>query len=279
MRVVLADGRLIKAGGNVVKNVAGYDLCKLFTGSYGTLGLITEITFKMRPLPAETRTVVASGSFESLIAIGRKMFAGLFPVALELLSPQMRQDLEIEAKPAQCALLVRFASSTRAVVSQTAQALKLLRADQNNRCFALDEDDAVWRKLSAAAMQTSDNLVWRSDLRPGDMASFLNDVVALERDETSHVSLRWHAGLGDGRLRVIARAPVYHREAVRALERLRGKAETLGGSLVIERAPLEIKSEIDSWGDFGSTTELMQRVKSELDPGSMLSPGRFLGEN
>src|SRR6185503_3389332 len=61
MRVVLADGRLIKAGGNVVKNVAGYDLCKLFTGSYGTLGLITEVTFKLRPLPAEARTVVASG--------------------------------------------------------------------------------------------------------------------------------------------------------------------------------------------------------------------------
>jgi glycolate oxidase subunit GlcD len=277
MRVALADGRLIKAGGNVVKNVAGYDLCKLFTGSYGTLAVITEITFKMRPLPAETRTVIASGSFGSLIAIGRKISAELFPVALELLSPQMRQDLEIEAKPAHCALLARFAGSARAVVSQTAQALKLLRADQNNRCSALDEDDAVWRKLSAAAMQTSDNLVWRTDLRPGDLASFMDDVVALERDETSHVSLRWHAGLGDGRLRVIARAPVYHREAVRALERLRGKAETLGGSLVIEKAPLEIKGEIDSWGDFGSTTELMHRVKLQLDPGNMLSPGRFVG--
>src|SRR3979490_2243374 len=75
MRVVLADGRAIKAGGSVVKNVAGYDLCKLFTGSYGTLGLITEITFKLRPLPAETRTVVASGPLASLAATGRQISA------------------------------------------------------------------------------------------------------------------------------------------------------------------------------------------------------------
>ena len=71
VRAILADGRSIKAGGNVVKNVAGYDLCKLFTGSYGTLGLITEITFKLRPLPAESRTIVASGPFASLVRMGR----------------------------------------------------------------------------------------------------------------------------------------------------------------------------------------------------------------
>jgi glycolate oxidase subunit GlcD len=275
MRVVLADGRLIKAGGNVVKNVAGYDLCKLFTGSFGTLGLITEITFKLRPLPAETRTVVASGPLPSLVGTGRKISADLFPVAVELLSSHMASNLEIESKSQQSALLVRFAGSARAVVSQTAQALKLLRADQNNRCFALDEDGPLWLKLSAASMQTSDNLGWRVSLKPGDLASFFDELIALEKDETSHVSLRWHAGLGDGRLRAIARAPVYHREAVRALERLRGKAETLGGSLVVEKAPMEIRSEIDTWGDLGSATELMRRVKAQLDPDNSLSPGRF----
>ncbi|HSP63481.1 MAG TPA: FAD-linked oxidase C-terminal domain-containing protein, partial [Pyrinomonadaceae bacterium] len=84
LRVVLADGRSIKAGGNVVKNVAGYDLCKLFCGSYGTLGLITELTFKLRPRPAETRTIIATGSPSSLLAAGRAVIAGsLFPVAVE----------------------------------------------------------------------------------------------------------------------------------------------------------------------------------------------------
>jgi glycolate oxidase subunit GlcD len=278
MRVVLADGRLIKVGGSVVKNVAGYDLCKLFTGSYGTLGLITEITFKLRPLPAETRTVVASGPLASLVTTGRRIFAHLFPVAVELLSSQMASNLQIESPPQRSALLVRFAGSTRAVVSQTAQALKLLRADQNNRCFALDEDEALWLKLSAAPTQSSANLGWRAGLRPGDLVSFLDEMIALAKDETSHVSLSWHAGLGDGRLRAIARAPVYHREAVRALELLRGKAETLGGGLVLESAPPEIRNEFDAWGGFGSAAELMKRVKGQLDPQNLFSPGRFAVE-
>src|SRR2546427_1477393 len=81
MRAVVADGRQIKAGGNVVKNVAGYDLCKLFTGSYGTLGFITELTFKLRPLPEETRTVVACGPFGSLIVAGGRNRAQFFPGA------------------------------------------------------------------------------------------------------------------------------------------------------------------------------------------------------
>src|SRR4029434_11307024 len=84
MKLVLADGSLVKAGGRVVKNVAGYDLCKLFTGSFGTLGLITEITFKLRPLPPEGRTIISGAPRESLIETGRHLADQFFPVALEL---------------------------------------------------------------------------------------------------------------------------------------------------------------------------------------------------
>src|SRR5437588_4870798 len=122
LRAILTDGRSIKAGGNVVKNVAGYDLCKLFTGSYGTLGLITELTFKLRPLPAASRTVVASGSLASLISAGRKAFAQLSPAAIELISPRLARDIQI-GKDRQGGLMMRFVGSSRSVVAQTAQAL------------------------------------------------------------------------------------------------------------------------------------------------------------
>jgi glycolate oxidase subunit GlcD len=276
MRSVLADGRSIKAGGNVVKNVAGYDLCKLFCGSYGTLGLITELTFKLRPLPFETRTIIANGSLASLLAAGRAVISGpLFPVAVELLSPRLAHYLKVSERQGACALLVRFAGASRSVVSQTAQALKLVRGDRDSQARTLDEDESLWSNQAAVTERQPENWSWRASPRPSDLGSFVNEVAALEGDEASHPALTWHAGVGDGRLRAIAKPPVYHREAVRALERLRQNAETLGGHLVIESAPIEIKNEFDAWGGFGSAAELMSRVKSELDPQNLLSPGRF----
>jgi len=274
MRVLLADGRSIKAGGNVVKNVAGYDLCKLFTGSFGTLGLITELTFKLRPLPAESRTVVASGPLASLITAARKALSQLSPVAIELISPRLAPDLQI-AKKSGCALMMRFVGSPRSVITQTAQALKLLR-DDGTWSETLDDDTKQWSRLSSVPVGSADELRWRVALRPSDLAAFLGNMIELEDDEASHPGLSWHAGLGDGRLRAIARTPVYHREAVRALERLRQQAENLGGSLVVESARDEIKHEFDAWGDFGSGAELMKRVKTQLDPRNSLSPGRFV---
>ena len=273
LRVVLADGRQIKAGGRVVKNVAGYDLCKLFTGSFGTLGLITEVTFKLRPLPLETRTIVASGSCQQLLGAGRGVANQFFPVAVEMISPLLAQELTLDSKRDDCALLIQFANSGRAVVQQTAQALKTLR-DGGVRC-ATYEDESVWKKLSAAPTDPNHDLSWFARMKPSDLNEFVSEVSALEQDEASHIGLKWHAGLGDGRLRAMARAPVYHHETVRALAGLREHAEDRGGSLVVEKAPVEIKREFDAWGSFGSASELISRIKQQLDPEDLLSPGRM----
>src|SRR6266404_3818513 len=179
MKVVLADGRAIKAGGKVVKNVAGYDLCKLFTGSYGTLGLITELTFKLRPLPAESRTVIAAGSIGSLISVGRTIGSKLAPVALELISSRLAKDLGIGN--GEGGLMVRCVGSARSVIAQTAQALKLLR-EAGNYCETHDEDARLWSSLSAAPLQSAHDLGWRVSLRPGDLTSLINDVIVLETD-------------------------------------------------------------------------------------------------
>ncbi|HXI25188.1 MAG TPA: FAD-linked oxidase C-terminal domain-containing protein [Pyrinomonadaceae bacterium] len=275
MRAVLADGRQIKAGGNVVKNVAGYDLCKLFTGSFGTLGVITQLTFKLRPLPPETRTIVATGSRDLLLNAGRSITSNFFPVAVEFVSSKLAQGLAIQPRN-EDVLLVKFAGSARAVVTQTAQALKVLR-DQGFQCSTFDDDEAIWQRLAAAPLKTESDLSWLARLRASDVPSFVNEVSAL--DEAAHPGAQWQAGLGDGRVRVLAKCPTYHQQAVRALERLRQKAENLGGSLVVERASADVKREFDSWGSFGLTTELMKRIKQELDPEDLLSPGRLFDKN
>ena len=274
MRAVLGDGRQIKAGGNVVKNVAGYDLCKLFTGSYGTLALISEVTFKLRPLPTETRTVVALGVPDAALLVGQHVAANFFPAAIEILSSSLSNELGLSSKDDDAALLIRFAGSARAVITETAQALKALR-EAGLRCATHDDDASLWQGIAAAPLQTKHDLSWRTRVRSTELPAICKEVALLEREEAWRSSIRWHAGLGDGRLRVMAKTPVYHQEAVRALERLRQTAEDRGGSLVIEKAPVEIKREFDSWGSLGSAGELMKRVKQQLDSQNSFSPGRF----
>ena len=275
LRVVLADGRQIKAGGRVVKNVAGYDLCKLFTGSFGTLGLITEVTFKLRPLPVETRTIVAVGTREALLVAGRLVASKFFPVAVEVVSPLLAETLALQTPPGKGLLLIRFAGSTRTVISQTAQALKTLR-DESFRCALYDDDAALWQVLDTAPLHTNYDLGWIARVRPTELPDLVDEIARLESDEAWHSAVRWHASAGDGRVRVMARSPLYHQEAMRALEGFRQTAEDRGGSLMVERAPVEVKREFDAWGSFGSAGELMKRLKEQMDPEGVLSSGRFL---
>ena len=274
MRVVLADGRPIKAGGRVVKNVAGYDLCKLFTGSFGTLGLITEVTFKLRPLPAETRTIVAVGTREAFLVAGRLAAHNSSPVAVEVVSPLLGETLALQTPPGKHLLLIRFAGSTRTVITQTAQALKTLR-DEGFRCAVYDDDAVLWQVLGAAPLQTNHDLGWSAQVRPTDLPSLVDEIARLESDDAWHSAVRWHASAGDGRVRVMARMPLYHQEAARTLERFRQAAEDRGGSLIVEKAPVEVKRELDAWGSIGSASELTKRVKLQMDPANLFSPGRF----
>jgi len=121
MKVVLADGNMIKAGGRVVKNVAGYDLCKLFTGSYGSLGIITELNFKLRPLPAREATVIGRGAVKDIFE------AGLFPVAAEIINGELH---------------VRFAGNEKGVAFQIEEALKLLKNAE-----VVMEDQDLWKHV------------------------------------------------------------------------------------------------------------------------------------
>lgn len=278
MRVVMADGSLIKAGGRVVKNVAGYDLCKLFTGSYGTLGIVVEVNFKLRPLPAETRTVVARGSRNDLLSGAQRIIAApLFPVAVELLSPALVKANNWSDNDNHM-LLVRFAGSASAVSEQATAAKQLLDAEQNQPVAQVTTDDSeIWSSIAAVALHRATDLVWRAALRPGDLATFLNRLSGGNGREPM-----WHAGMGDGRVRVVERSRqtdndrvVLQDETVARLQEFTAAAKSLGGTLIIERAPAERRHLLNSWGDLGGVAGLMQRVKNELDPGNIFSPGRF----
>jgi glycolate oxidase subunit GlcD len=189
MTVALADGSVIKAGGRVVKNVAGYDLCKLFTGSYGTLGIITELNFKLRPRPAREATIIATGSIPDLIAGAQRVLdARLFPVAAELVSAAFATRLGIQTNEA--ALLIRFAGNEKGVTYQLEQALLHLKQLKSTEVPA--EDSLLWQTLAAVPLEHEQSS------RTRVLPTKLSDSIA----QISAGSL-WQAGVADGRILIM----------------------------------------------------------------------------
>jgi FAD/FMN-containing dehydrogenase len=189
MTVVLADGNVIKAGGRVVKNVAGYDLCKLFTGSYGTLGIITELIFKLRPRPAREATVIATGSIANLLNAGHKLInARLFPVAVELVSSAFSKRIELKGD--EPTLLVRFAGNEKGVAYQVEQALVHLKNSTVKTMDVVNEDSVLWQSVAAIPVKESTSYVTR--VLPSQLGTLIT---------TFDRGALWQAGVGDGRIR------------------------------------------------------------------------------
>ncbi|HEV7893404.1 MAG TPA: FAD-linked oxidase C-terminal domain-containing protein [Pyrinomonadaceae bacterium] len=286
MKVALAGGRVIRVGGRVVKNVAGYDLCKLFTGSQGTLGVILEITFKLRPRPRREATIVArSSDLPELFAAARAVVGSqLLPVAVELLSPGMAGKVWPGNERGEFMLLARFAGTEGAVEYQLARAAEIIEGSAKDvRVSVESENDFIlWSRLAASAAANDGlprELVWRLCVPPSSLGLFLSRLSEVSRYASQTM---WHAGAGDGRLRVFEALPrdghEYDRDkldAARLLGELREEARAAGGSLVVERTTARFSREFDSWGLSESAASLMKRIKEQLDPSDTFSPGRF----
>ncbi len=184
MKVVLADGSVIKTGGRVVKNVAGYDLSKLFTGSNGSLGIIAELNFKLRPRPEREATVAIDGPVSELLALANSIVnARLFPGAAEIVSPAFAALLDISAD--QPVLLVRFAGNQVGVKYQIEQALTLMNGGQ-----VVDDDTEIWRAIAAVPAQHSSG--WRASVLPSKLPAVCQNI--------NLAGTLWQIGAADGRI-------------------------------------------------------------------------------
>jgi glycolate oxidase subunit GlcD len=188
MKVVMADGCVIKAGGRVVKNVAGYDLCKLFTGSYGSLGIITEVNFKLRPRPAREATIIATGSVRDLLSSARAILeARLFPVAAEIISSPFTNFVGITTT--QPALLIRFAGNEKGVAYQIEQANAQLKGAE-----VVTDDAQLWQTVAAAYFWSECVYGWNTSVLPSELLAF--------SERVAEAGLLWQIGALDGRVRL-----------------------------------------------------------------------------
>jgi glycolate oxidase FAD binding subunit len=267
---VRADGQSAKAGGRVVKNVAGYDLMKLFTGSYGTLGIITEMTFRVYPIPKASRTVVLSGEAGAIAqAAATLLSSALTPTAADLLSASTVEDLQIGQGTA---LIVQFQSILPSVQEQ---ALRLTEVGQTLglACsyWANLDEMVLWQRLreQMTAAGWEGLITCKIGVRPSEAVSVLKQIEDLN-------VLGWlgqiHAASGLGR------AVFDEATSVETLLKIRGFCQSNSGFLSILQAPAQLKQELDIWGYPGNALKLMQTIKQQFDPESRLSPHRFVGE-
>ncbi len=264
IRLALTDGRLIKSGGNVVKNVAGYDLGKLMSGSFGSLAAIVSATFKLTPLPAASSTLIATfdnaaGLVAALSAItGSQLEASTCEVhASALLSP---------GKAGHYRLLLKFESTPGALNAHVQKARALVDGAQCDVVAAATESD-TWRD-HGRALWTPPGMVVKAAWLPASLGSVLAFVGEM-REHGTDMELSGRAALGSGLFRINGDASTQRA----AVERMRSRSD-LFRHVVVLRASTELKQTIDVWGSLGDAATLGAAVKHALDPQGILNAGR-----
>jgi glycolate oxidase FAD binding subunit len=266
-RVANADGTLTRAGGRVVKNVAGYDLNKLYIGSLGTLNIIVELGFKLAPIPPAAESVI--GQFADLEAahnvVNAVVHSSLSPLAIELLGPGAASAAGL---PNSNLLVFRLGGYPQAVERQARDLASLIGQHGGNR---VDASTDVWADLARMRVAARQRAVVLKAAAPISASTTLVDI--LSRRLQGLEPLVWsHAGSG------IAYAASNSLDA-ELLAALRREITALGtnASLVIERCPTVLKHAVDVWGDPGASVGLMRAIKAKLDPNGTLNPGRYVG--
>lgn len=286
-RVVNADGVVSKAGGRVVKNVAGYDLNKLYVGSLGTVGVIVELSFKLHPLPqAQGMVLAAFGSAdqaaEAIAALAR---SPLGPAAIELLDAGTAAGLPggITLDGDAVLLVVAALGFEKAVERQLRDVRALCAKATTAEAVREGETlDGLWTALRELPDPSAAGVaLLKVAVPPARSAAALTTARAAAREAGFAPATLAHAGSGVVYLRL--QPERWDDEAAGRLaglvSRLRGGARGEGGSLVLEAAPTAAKQTggIDPWGEVGSGFAVMRALKQNLDPKGTLNPGRFVG--
>jgi glycolate oxidase FAD binding subunit len=276
--VVTAEGAVVRGGGKVVKNVAGYDLPKLFVGSFGTLGVIVEATFKLRPVADDERLMAVS--FERLkdagIAARAVLSSDLIPNALDLLDAET-------ARATGCGggggawLVVGFDGLPEQVQWQCTELGRLTTPLGGQAPRRLDPE--TWPRLAGAARAAFDSpaAVMKLAVLPAQVAEVMEHGAAAARARGLATAWSAHAGVGVVTAAVSAAAEASGLAPITAtLGEWRTIARASGGYATLERAPLAVKDEVAVWDDAGAAGRIMQRIKAQLDPHDILNPGRFV---
>jgi len=267
MKMVLATGEHIKTGGKVVKNVAGYDLGKLFIGSLGTLGIITEATFRMAPLAETAASFVASGPLDRCAQFAAELSRSpLLPAAVTLFSPGSVDNPGVDFQTTAVAVWVegfdeavaRHLHDLEAIAGRAGIMGQALRAEPHRR---------LWEEIRDFGADDT-GVLFRLTVPAGAVAEILDGLSSAVAQAGRYVA---HAATGT--IYVSMKGNAGNTKWFAKMDVLAGSHK---GHAVIVAAPAALKQGIDVWGPAPPSLSLMREIKRQFDPQEMLNPGRFV---
>ena len=263
--LVRADGEIAKAGGRVVKNVAGYDLMKLLTGSYGTLGIITQLTFRTYPLPPASATLILSGDRANILSAAQTLRnATLTPTRADLVSSSIVTKLQLGEG---LGLIIQFETIIDSIEEQIKQLSAIAQPlNLTTTHFTNDNEKTLWNQLKALTLISSSDsaITCKCGLLPTKTANFFQQLPA-----DSYAIIHNKSGLGKLILNSV--------DSLSDLQKLRSYCEENRGFLTILESPLTIKEQIEPWGYSGNALTMMEKIKQQFDPKKQFNPNRFVG--
>ena len=291
LEVVLADGQVLHTGSKCMKSVSGFDLTRLFVGSEGTLGVITEITLKINPRPPLTQTAMAT--FNNLEDAGRAvseiMYSGILPSALEVVDQQtlvaINQNTDLNLPEVEAILVAETDGYTREETEfQLAKIIDIF--EKNNastvrKAESQKEAEALWtaRKEAYGVMARINYNLFVEDLsvpmsKMADMLRVISDIA-----EKYDLKIPTVGHVGDGNLHPVISFDGTNPEEVKrveeATEELFEKVISLGGTLTGEHGIGLAKAPLMSLEHEGVAMDVMRSLKGLFDPNNILNPGKM----
>jgi len=253
--VALPDGSVARAGGKVIKNVAGYDLAKLMTGAFGTLGVICQVSVRLHPRPADMATVHAPGSDPGVLA------AAAATLAYRPLEPLA---LDIDYKRGNGAVLARFGGVT--AVAQAGGAVAILREAGLPDAAIVEDDEPLWQRQRKGQRAADGGAVIRVAGTPRRLGAVLQAAEALGARAVAR------GGIGTAWIKLPAAGSAEH---IAAIEELRVRVAPSPATVL--DAPDAVREALDPWGALApATVALMRRVKERFDPAATCNRGLFV---
>lgn len=285
---VTGDGASAKSGGRVVKNVSGYDLHKLMIGAFGTLGVLTRINFRTFPLPAATRTTIATFD-DAARAVGLRhaiAHSALRPLALEILSPSAVELLSVAgSRSSRGWSVVTSFAGTASVLERCARDLRQMAEQNAATTFAPFQEERllaasgrIGEFVSVALASSHAATILKLGVLPADMRA----IVEAAAKAADAAGLPWATLARGVGIIYFALLPLEQNEDTfarvgRATSEIFAQCAALDGNATIPWCPAEWKSALPIWGPERGDLGPMRALKKVFDPHGILSPGRFMG--